>query len=115
MSITPVGDATGTTDLDKNGILSIKGLQRVTIGVQTVGSLGINLPFGCKTSSPVEFPLNFSGPVSSLGAGKISFSGTTTFPSMTDCGLYGPLLSALMSGSGQTYNFNVVPPAPVKW
>lgn len=114
MAIKPTQDTTGSASLSTAGILKISGTQYANITLQTVGSLGINIPTGCTTSKPVEFPLNFEGPVAALGNGKISFSGTTSFPSLNGCGLYGPLLSTLMSGSGQTYSFTVAPPAPVK-
>ena len=115
LSVVPTGDATGTATLDNAGQLHVHGLQSANLKIQTVGSLGINIPTGCTTSAPVNFPIDFDGPVSSLGGGKLTFAGTTTFPSLTNCGLYGPLLSTLMSGSGQTYSFTVTPPAPVKW
>jgi hypothetical protein len=67
----------------------------------------------CKTVSPVDFPVNFEGPVSSLGNGGLQFSGTTTFPQIKGCFISG-ILSGLMSGPGQTFTLKVTPPAPVK-
>ncbi|TAL26747.1 MAG: Triacylglycerol lipase [Aquabacterium sp.] len=115
LSVVPTADATGTATLDNAGMLHVHGLQSANLKIQTVGSLGINIPTGCTTSKPVDFPINFDGPVSSLGNGNLTFAGTTTFPSLTGCGLYGPLLSTLMSGSGQTYSFTVKPPAAKSW
>ncbi|TAL21551.1 MAG: Triacylglycerol lipase [Aquabacterium sp.] len=114
LSVTPVGSASGSATLDNAGKLHVHGSQSANLKIQTVGSLGINIPTGCSTSSPVVFPLDFDGPVSALGNGQLTFAGTTSFPSLSGCGLYGPLLSTLMSGPGQTYSFTVVPPAPVK-
>ena len=103
---------TGSIDVDDAGQLHIHGAAKATITIVNAGEFGINIPIGCRTSSPVSFPLNFDGPVSALGAGAVTFSGTTTFPSLTGCGLYGPVLSLLFSGGGNTYTFNVSPPAP---
>ena len=115
LSVVPTADASGSATLDNTGLLHVHGVQTANIKIQSVGSLGINIPTGCTTSAPVSFPIDFDGPVSSLGGGKLTFSGTTTFPSLSGCGLYGPLLSTLMSGSGQTYSFTVKPPAAISW
>lgn len=111
LAVTPVGDVSGTMSLDNDGQLSIQGTALADL---TITSL-LGIPFGqCKTSRPVEFPLNFKGPVSALGNGGLSFAGTTTFPPIKGCIISG-VLSALMSGSGQGYSFAVAPPAPVKY
>ena len=68
----------------------------------------------CKTVSPVQFPLTFDGPVSSLGNGGLTFTGTTTFPQIKGC-FISAILTTMMSGSGQTYTFGVTPPAPSKF
>lgn len=116
LSIVPTAPATGTATLDNDGILHVHGNAYANIKIESAGISFIQLPMGCTTSSPVVFPLNFDGPVSSLGNGNLTFSGTTTFPSLTGCGiLYGPLLSALMSGAGQQFSFTVKPPAPTGW
>ncbi|RZK99867.1 MAG: hypothetical protein EOP36_17865 [Rubrivivax sp.] len=111
LRITPVGDATGTAVLDTKGQLHVHGLAKADITVTSVS--GIN--FGeCKTVTPVEFPINFDGPISSLGNGKLTFTGTTTFPQLKGCSI-SAILSAVMSGAGQTYSFTVAPPAPTKY
>lgn len=115
MSLTPSGATTGSVSLDAGGQLHIHGSTSATIDILSAGVLGINLPLGCRTSTPVQFPLNFDGPVSSLGDGHLTFTGTTTFPSLTGCGLLSPLLSPLFSGAGNTYSFTMAPPAPAPW
>lgn len=111
MKITPVGEATGTASLDNNGILHVHGEAQANI---TITSLW-GVPFGeCKTQTPVKFPINFDGPVSALGNGGLTFTGTTSFPMIKGCIISG-ILSAFMSGSGQTYSFTVEPPAPVRY
>lgn len=111
LQITPVGSATGTVNLDTEGKLKIRGNAQANITITSV----LGIPFGeCKTEKPVDFPLVFDGPVSSLGNGGLSFQGTTTFPPIKGC-FISAILSSLMSGSGQTYSFTVAPPAPVRY
>ncbi|CAH0351228.1 lipase family protein [Aquabacterium sp. CECT 9606] len=111
LKITPVGDATGTVTLDNAGQLHVHGMAKANISVTSLSGL----PIGeCKTVTPVEFPINFDGPVSSLGNGNLTFTGTTTFPQLKGCGV-SAILSAVMSGPGQTYSFTVAPPAPKKY
>lgn len=111
LQITPVGTTTGTVSLDTQGQLKIRGNAQANITITSV----LGIPFGeCKTEKPVDFPLTFDGPVSSLGNGGLTFQGTTSFPMIKGCFISG-ILSALMSGSGQTYSFTVTPPAPVRY
>jgi len=107
--------ANASVNLDNAGQLHVHGTASATIGIEAAGELGINIPIGCKTSAPVQFPLHFDGPVSALGAGGLKFSGTTTFPSLTGCGLWGPTLGLLFSGPNNTYAFTVAPPAPTAY
>lgn len=111
MKITPVGEATGTVSLDNDGQLHVHGLVKADITITSLSGLPIG---ACKTVTPVEFPINFDGPVSSLGNGNLTFSGTTTFPQLKGCGV-SAILTAVMSGPGQTYSFTVKPPAPRKF
>lgn len=115
LQVTPVGETTGTASLDDDGQLHVHGSAKVNIKVVSAGEWVLQIPFGCQTSSPVNLPIDFDGPISSLGNGGLMFSGTTTFPSMTGCGLFSGLFSTLMSGPGQTYNFTVKPPEPGSW
>lgn len=109
LKITPVGKATGTAALGNDGTLTVKGVAKADITVTSV----LGIPFGpCKTVTPVEFPLSYTGPISGLGAG-LNFSGTTTFPQLKGC-FISAILSTIMSGPGQAYSFTVAPPAPVR-
>lgn len=111
LKITPVGQTTGTSTVDNEGVLRVKGNAKADITVTSV----LGIPFGnCKTVTPVDFPLDFTGPVSSLGNGGLTFTGTTTFPQLKGC-IISAILSAIMSGPGQTFSFSVAPPAPQKW
>jgi dienelactone hydrolase len=111
LRVTPVGDTSGSASVDNAGLLHVHGEANADVIVTSV----FGIPFGtCKTVSPVKFPLNFDGPVSSLGNGGLSFAGTTTFPQIKGCGI-SAIISALMSGTGQTYTFAVAPPAQTKY
>ncbi len=111
LQITPAGPVTGSVSLDDEGILHIKGKAPVDIVITSL----VYIPFGaCKTVTPVEFPLVFDGPISSLGNGKLTFSDTVTFPKITGCGISGTL-SAFFAGAGQKFTFTVSPPAPVRY
>jgi pimeloyl-ACP methyl ester carboxylesterase len=107
LKIAPVGDASGTVELGRDGSLKVAGVAKADITVTSVWGI----PFGqCKTEKPVLFPLNYTGPLSGLGAG-LTFSGTTTFPPIKGC-IISAIISSLMSGAGQQYTFAVNPPAP---
>lgn len=111
LSVKPVGQTTGTVELNNAGMLKIRGMAYADITITSV----FGIPFGeCKTSKPVEFPINFDGPVSALGSGNLTFSGTTSFPMIKGC-FISAILSTMMSGSGQTYTFTVSPKAPVQY
>ncbi len=115
LSVTPAGPITGTASIDTTGQLHVHGNAQVNINVVSAGEGSLQIPFGCKLSAPASFPINFDGPVSSLGNGKLTFTGTTTFAPMTGCGVWNGLFTTLMSGPGQTYSFTATPPAPVAW
>lgn len=111
LKVTPVGETTGTASLDNEGNLHVHGTAYADLTVSSVWGI----PFGeCKTVTPVAFPLDFDGPISSLGNGGLTFKGTTTFPQIKGC-IISAILSTLMSGSGQQFTFTVAPPAPVKY
>lgn len=115
LTVEPAGPTTGTASLDNQGILNVSGDASTYITVNSAGFGWLQIPFGCKTEAPVDFPLDFNGPVSSLGNGSLTFTGTTSFPDMSGCGLFTGLFTTLMSGPGQEYTFTVAPPAPTTW
>ena len=70
-----------------------------------MGSVGIGfftVPIGCTTVEPIELPLSITEPVNALVAGGFSFKTEVTVPAFGGCGLFGPILSATMSGPGNT-------------
>ena len=116
VSLAQQGPASGSASLDSNGQLHINGAVRETIKMSTISFLGLNLVSStCQTSSAVNFPLVFNGPVASLGNGNLKFSGTTTFPDLTNCGALTGILNLLVAGAGNTYTFTVSPPAPTNY
>jgi hypothetical protein len=92
--------------------MNISGSAWAKIRVNTVGFWFINLPFGCETKDPIEFKVDYDGPLSGMGHGGLVFTGETDFPRMTGCGLFNGLFSVLMSGPGQPYTLSVIPPDP---
>lgn len=113
--VEPAQDMTGAVELDDIGDLHIHGNQLVNISVDGVGLTRLAaIPIRLHTEEPVNFAVDFDGPISALGSGDLTFTGETTFPPMVG-GMFDTLFTALMSGPGQTYSFNVSPPAPTKW
>lgn len=112
LTIDPTLPTRGSVELDTAGQLHIHGSAYTTVKVNSAGVGWIQIPFGCRTKEPAEFPIDFDGPISDLGGGNITFSGTTSFSNMTGCGLFNGLFTVLMSGPGQQYIFNVSPPEP---
>jgi hypothetical protein len=115
LSIVAAGSTTGTASLDNDGNLHVHGHSPANLTIVSGGISFINIPLGCMTSSPVDFAIDFDGPIASLGNGNLTFTGTTTFPWMTGCGLLNGVMTALMSGPGQTYSLTVSPPSPSTW
>ncbi len=114
LSINETSPISGTVTLDDAGQLHIHGHVAANIAIDGVGISIVRLPLNCATATPVDFPIDFDGPVSSLGDGQLTFPGTTTFPEITGCFLSG-LLTSLMSGPGQGVSFTTAPPAPITW
>lgn len=115
ITVSPAERARGTVSLNDQGILQVQGTAHTYIKVNSAGLGLLQIPFGCQTERSVAFPINFEGPVSALGSGDLTFNGTTSFPPMKSCGLFNSLFTVLMSGAGQSYSFNVTPPAPTRW
>ena len=116
LSVTETSPTVGTASLDNAGLLHVHGHAYANITIDSLGVSVFRLPFGCTTSSPVDFPVDFDGPISSLGNGNLTFVGTTSFSSFSNKGCaFAALFTALISGPGQTYSYNVSPPAPTSW
>ncbi len=111
LTISEAEPVDGVVSLSREGILDISAVQKNDV---TITSLAY-IPVGqCKTVEPAVFPLTFQGPVSALGSGDLGFDGTTSFSRIRGC-FVSAILSTLVSGDGQEFNFNVTPPAPVRY
>jgi hypothetical protein len=90
---------------------TIDGQSSFTIHIRKLRSplLPLNLVGGnCRTSAPVVLPLHYSGPLDLVNG--FTFTGTTTIPSLTGCGLATPLLNALMAGPNNPFSVSIAPP-----
>lgn len=116
IEIAPAAPMTGTASLDKNGMLHIHGNMIVNLSITKVGIFGLGIIHPTlHTAEPINFPIDFDGPVSAAGDGSLTFKGTTTFPDMTGDSTWEGLFTSLMSGPGQTFTFTVTLPAPTAW
>jgi len=75
----------------------------------------IAVPIGCETTSPIQLPLSISEPVNALATGGFGMSTEVTVPSFGGCGLFGPVLTSMMSGPGNRISMTASPPPPVSW
>jgi hypothetical protein len=93
----------GTTTIDGESafVIHIRKLKSPLLPLNLAGS-------SCRTSAPVVLPLHYSGPPDFVNG--FSFTGTTTIPSLTGCGLATPLLNALMAGPNNPFSVTIAPP-----
>ena len=59
----------------------------------------------CRTSKPIS--LTFKGAISPISGGTVT--GTYTIPSLEDCQLAAPVLSAMVAGPGNTFTASMTP------
>jgi hypothetical protein len=90
-----------TIDATTSATMKIKRLSSPLLQLDLVGNQ-------CQTSAPVVLPLHYVGPLT-LSTG-FTFTGTTTIPRLTHCGLATPLLNQLMAGSGNAFRATIAPP-----
>jgi pimeloyl-ACP methyl ester carboxylesterase len=113
VELQPTAPLSGTARLDNDGLLHVRGKWLANIKLSSLGNK-LSIPAGCVTNNPVEFRLNFDGPLSSLGNGQLLFAGTTSFPELKDCWIDGTL-EFFFSKTGQKFEFSAKPPAPTRW
>ena len=114
-ALTPTGTIHGTVGLTNGGVFSESASGSAN---ELVGSVGVGIftvPIGCTTVEPIQLPLSISEPVNELVTGGFSFKTTVTVPEFGGCGLFGPILSATMSGPGNTIEMTATPPPPINW
>jgi Secretory lipase len=114
-ALTPTGTIHGTVSLSNGGVFSESASGSAN---ELVGSVGVGfftVPLGCTTVEPIQLPLSISEPVNQLVTGGFSFSTKVTVPEFGGCGIFGPVLSATMSGPGNSIEMTAKPPPPVNW
>jgi Secretory lipase len=114
--LTPTGPATGTFGFSTDGsevFESAEGAANEEVKGVQVGIFPV--PIGCKTVEPIELPLSIREPTNALSTGSFSFKAEVTVPEFGGCGLYGPLISSVTSGPGNTVEMTASPPPPINW
>lgn len=114
-ALTPTGTIHGSVAFTNEGVFSESASGSAN---EVVGSVGVGLitvPLGCTTVEPIELPLSISEPVNELAVGGFSFTTKVTVPEFGGCGVFGPVLTATMSGPGNTIEMTAKPPPPINW
>jgi len=114
--LTPTGPATGTFGFSSDGsevFESADGKANEEVKGVQVGIFPV--PIGCTTVEPIDLPLSIREPTNELSTGSFSFKAEVTVPEFGGCGLYGPLISGVTSGPGNTVEMTASPPAPINW
>jgi hypothetical protein len=113
-SLEQAGPITGTVGLSNTGVLSLNATGGANLTAKSLGISFFNINLGCKTVTPIQLPLNISEPVNALAVGNISIKDTVTIPPFGGCGpINGPLVTALLSGEGNTVTLSSAPPPPI--
>ena len=115
ITLVPTGPIVGSVSLDDNGQLHLSGNAPMYLRIESLGAVGITFGTNCQTERSLQIPIKYDGPVSALGTGKLTSSTTATIPPLVNCGAYGPLLSALVSASGNGFTLTESAPAPVSY
>jgi hypothetical protein len=94
----------------------MKGTAHTNITVLGMGlTRRTKIPINLHTEEPVEIQVQFTGPITALGGGEMTFSGTASLPPMTG-GMFEALFTTLMSGpDAMHYSFSMAPPEPTLW
>ena len=114
-ALTPTGTIHGTVGLTSSGVFSTSAVGSAN---EVVGSVGVGIftvPIGCTTVTPIQLPLSISEPVNQLVTGGFALDTTVTVPEFGGCGLFGPVLTATMSGPGNKIEMEAKPPPPINW
>jgi Secretory lipase len=114
-ALTPVGTITGTVGLSNSGVFSESAVGEAKELVSSVGVGIFTVPIGCTTVTPIKLPLSISEPVNALVTGGFAIKTDVTVPEFGGCGLFGPLLTATMSGPNNPINMTATPPPPISW
>jgi hypothetical protein len=83
-SLEASGPVSGTSTLSNSGFLTIHAGGGDTLYIKSLTVGGLPVPgVECKTSKPIELPVNIEGPVNAFATGSIELSNTFTIPSFT--------------------------------
>jgi Secretory lipase len=113
-SLTPVGPIGGKVGLSDAGTFSLNASGAANMVVGSVGVGIFTVPIGCQTIEPLQLPLSLSSPVNALTLG-IAIKSTVTVPPFGGCGIFGPVLTATMSGPNNPINLTATPPPPISF
>jgi hypothetical protein len=114
-ALTPTGTITGKVSLSNAGVLSQSAEGAANMLVGSVGVGIFTVPIGCKTVEPIKLPLAISEQDNLLNTGGFTFTDIVTVPEFGGCGLFGPVLSATMSGPGNEVKIAAKPSPPINW
>ncbi len=114
-ALTPTGTIHGAVGFTNSGVFSETATGSASELVSSVGVGIVTVPIGCTTVEPIQLPLSISEQVNALVVGGFSFTTQVTVPEFGGCGLFGPILSATMSGPGNTIEMTAKPPPPINW
>jgi hypothetical protein len=111
LSIKEVTPTSGTLSLNPDGTVTTDVTVKSDLRIRrlSLGLLSIPPGANCHTSSPVQLPLHFHGPLDL--AGGFTFNGTYVIPKLTGCGLLTPTLNLLMAGPNNPFTLTLKPPA----
>jgi hypothetical protein len=110
LDLVEAGPATARVVL--GGTTTIDGQSALTVYIRKLRSpyLPLNLVSSrCRTSAPVVLPLHYAGPLDLVNG--FTFSGKTTIPPLTGCGLTTPVLNLVMAGPNNPFSVTIAPPA----
>jgi pimeloyl-ACP methyl ester carboxylesterase len=105
----------GTVSLSESGVLSQNAEGAANMKVASAGIGLLSLPVGCTTKQPIKLPLSITEPVNALETGGFAINTEVTVPEFGGCGIFGPVLSSLMSGPENPIRITATPPAPINW
>jgi hypothetical protein len=93
--------------------VNLSSLEKVNFGITSVSISSIKIPTQCETVKPVEFNLSTNLTLLEIVALGAHFKGTNTVPNFKCGGLFGgllgPVLSLLISGPNNPYEFSISP------
>ena len=114
-SLTPTGPASGKVSLTNEGVLSESAAGSAFMKVGSISLGFLRVPIGCTTSEPIALPLSVSEPVNQLSSGGFTTKTEVTVPPFSGCGLFGPILTSLMSGPENPITLTAAPPPPISF